>query len=230
MSILWINERKIMVKNTFIVTAGGVGKRMGAAIPKQFIEICGKPIIIRTIERLLSYDTKAQVIVTLPVDYVDFFKDLLIQFLVNQEVTIVVGGEERFHSIKNALNEVKGEFVWIHDAVRPFVSADVLNALGEAVQSKKAVIPVIEVKESLRQVLKNESKAVKRAEFRIVQTPQVFEKTLVTQAYLQEYWSEFTDDASVVEANGYEIYLVEGNQENIKLTNPLDLKLADLLI
>lgn len=219
-----------MVKNTFIVTAGGIGKRMGAAIPKQFIEICGKPIIIRTIERLLSYDTKAQVIVTLPVDYVDFFKDLLIQFLVNQEVTIVVGGEERFHSIKNALNEVKGEFVWIHDAVRPFVSADVLNALGEAVQSKKAVIPVIEVKESLRQVLKNESKAVKRAEFRIVQTPQVFEKTLVTQAYLQEYWSEFTDDASVVEANGYEIYLVEGNQENIKLTNPLDLKLADLLI
>lgn len=219
-----------MVKNTFIVTAGGIGKRMGTAIPKQFIEICGKPIIIRTIERLLSYDTKAQVIVTLPVDYVDFFKDLLLQFLVNQEVTIVVGGEERFHSIKNALNEVKGEFVWIHDAVRPFVSVDVLNALGEAVQSKKAVIPVIEVKESLRQVLKNESKAVKRAEFRIVQTPQVFEKTLITQAYLQEYWSEFTDDASVVEANGYEIYLVEGNQENIKLTNPLDLKLADLLI
>lgn len=219
-----------MVKNTFIVTAGGIGKRMGTAIPKQFIEICGKPIIIRTLERLLSYDKDAQVIVTLPVDYVDFFKDLLLQFLANQEVSIVVGGEERFHSIKNALNEVKGEYVWIHDAVRPFVSVDVLESLGEAVLKNKAVIPVIEVKESLRQVLKSESKAVKRSEFRIVQTPQVFESALIQQAYRQEYWSEFTDDASVVEANGYEIYLVEGNEKNIKLTNPLDLKLADLLI
>lgn len=219
-----------MVKNTFIVTAGGIGKRMGTTIPKQFIEICGKPIIIRTLERLLSYDKHAQVIVTLPIDYVDFFKDLLLQFLANQEVSIVVGGEERFHSIKYALNEVKGEYVWIHDAVRPFVSVDVLESLGEAVLNNKAVIPVIEVKESLRQVLKSESKAVKRSEYRIVQTPQVFESALIQQAYRQEYWSEFTDDASVVEANGYEIYLVEGNQENIKLTNPLDLKLADLLI
>jgi 2-C-methyl-D-erythritol 4-phosphate cytidylyltransferase len=219
-----------MVKNTFIVTAGGIGKRMGADIPKQFIEICGKPIIIHTIERLLTYDIEAQLIVTLPISHVDFFKDLLIQFLPNQSVTLVVGGEERFHSIKNALEEAKGEFIWIHDAVRPFVSLKVLNSLGEAVQSKKAVIPVIEVKESLRQVLKHESKAVKRSEFRIVQTPQVFERNLIEKAYLQEYSNEFTDDASVVESDDVEIYLVEGNEENIKLTNPLDLKLADLLI
>lgn len=215
---------------TFIVTAGGIGKRMGSDLPKQFIEICGKPIIIQTIEQLLNFDSHAQLIVTLPLNYVDYFKDVMLQHLPQQEISFVVGGEERFHSIQNALKIANKKFVAVHDAVRPFVSQLVLQKLINEVKISGATIPVIEPKESLRMMNKMGSEAVIRSNFRLVQTPQVFTREILSNAYTQAYSSNFTDDSSVVEAIGQVVSLVQGNEENIKITSPLDLQLAEILL
>ncbi|WP_343747255.1 2-C-methyl-D-erythritol 4-phosphate cytidylyltransferase [Fluviicola sp.] len=215
---------------TFIITAGGIGKRMGGATPKQFLLLDGKPVLIHTIERIHHFDPSAELIVTLPVDYLKDWQELCEKHACEIQHTVVSGGEERFDSIKNALDKASGDWIAVHDGVRPFVGKNVLSELVKEVKTHRAVIPVVPVKESLRLVEGTHSAAVPRSQYQIVQTPQIFEGKLLKKAYEQKYTHSFTDDASVVESIGTRIHLISGNDENIKLTNPVDLKLAEILL
>lgn len=219
-----------MIKRYVIIVAGGKGLRMGGDIPKQFVEIKGLPVLMHTINRFHSFDSSIDIIVALPVDQQDYWKELCSKYKFEIPHTIVDGGDTRFHSVKNGLDQVSGEgAVAVHDGVRPFVSDEVLERCFSMAQEKEAVVPVIDVFETIRHIADGMSNTVPRDEYKLVQTPQVFLISLLKKAYSQPYVPSFTDDASVVEAMGYKVTLVEGNRENIKLTTPFDLKLAELL-
>lgn len=215
---------------TFIITAGGIGKRMGGSTPKQFLLLNDKPILMHTIEQVHAFDTSAELIVTLPVDYLKDWEEMCSKYDFKIPHQVVPGGDERFDSIKNALELASGEWIAVHDGVRPFISKPVFNQLLAEVKSYRAVIPVIPVKETLRIADGETNATVHRDHYRIVQTPQVFEAKLIKKAYEQKYATSFTDDASVVEAIGARVHLVPGNEENIKITTPLDLSLAGLIL
>jgi 2-C-methyl-D-erythritol 4-phosphate cytidylyltransferase len=214
---------------SIIITAGGIGKRMGSDIPKQFIEVNGLPILMHTITKFFEFDNSIEIILVLPKNHIDYWSGLMSQFDFTLQHTIVEGGKERFYSIKNGLKEANGELIGVHDGVRPFVSLEVINSVFDSAEQNKAAIPVIDLKESIRRVGNSESESVDRSEFKIVQTPQCFTSQVVKEAYLQLFSNEFTDDASVVEKLGTKIHLVKGNDENIKITTPMDLKLANIL-
>lgn len=215
---------------TFIITAGGIGKRMGGSLPKQFLLLNDQPILMHTIERLHAFDPEAELIVTLPEDYLRDWDEMCRKYAFQIKHTIVSGGEERFDSIKNALELATGEWIAVHDGVRPFVSKHVLEELLTEVKKHRAVIPVIPVKETLRIAEGENNATVHRDHYRIVQTPQVFEAKLIKKAYDQKYTTTFTDDATVVESIGARVFLVPGNDENIKITTPLDLNIAAILL
>ena len=214
---------------SIIITAGGIGKRMGSDIPKQFIQVNGLPILMHTITKFYEFDNSIQIILVLPKDHIDYWNGLVSQFEFTIQHTVVVGGKERFFSIKNGLNEANGELIGVHDGVRPFVSLEVINSAFDSASKNKAAIPVVDLKESIRRVGGRITKSVDRNQFKIVQTPQCFTSQVIKAAYLQSFSNAFTDDASVVEKMGGQIHLVKGNDENIKITTPLDLKLATLL-
>lgn len=220
------------MKKYVIVVAGGKGLRMGGEIPKQFIPVHGKPVLMRTLEAFYTYDDQIELIVVLPVAQQDYWKRLCIQYGFTFPHRIADGGETRFHSVRNGLRLVEGEgLVGVHDGVRPFVSQEVIAACYDTAMQKAAVIPVIGVVETVRHLLPNgQSETVLRDSYKLVQTPQVFTTDVLKRAYAQEYTPAFTDDASVVEALGIPVYLVKGNRENIKLTTPFDLKVAEVLI
>ncbi len=218
------------MKRSFIITAGGIGRRMGADVPKQFLQLGGKPILMQTIDQLHRFDKVAEIILTLPESYLDTWKDLTEEYDFHTVHTVVVGGKERFHSIEQALRFCSGDVVAVHDGVRPLVSTETLHRLFDEAKHSTAVIPVIPVRESLRRKTSEKTVAVPRTDYLIVQTPQVFNRKLLIEAYNQEYIENFTDDASVVENLGHVIATVEGNEENIKITSPGDLLLAEALL
>ena len=218
-------------KKHVIVVAGGKGLRMGGEIPKQFLPIGGKPVLMRTIEAFYTYDASIHVILVLPVSQQSYWKELCSLYDFDLPHDIADGGETRFHSVKNGLALVQGEgIVGVHDGVRPFVSQEVIARCYSEAEVKNAVVPVIEVVETVRRLDGDDSVTVPRDQYKLVQTPQVFDIVLLQKAYNQEFTDMFTDDASVVEALGERVHLVEGNRENIKLTTPFDLKLAEMLI
>ena len=218
------------MKKYIIIVAGGKGLRMGGDIPKQFLPVCGKPVLMRTLEAFHAYDTSIHLILVLPVSQQAYWKQLCEEYQFNLAHEIADGGETRFHSVKNGLALVKEDgLVGVHDGVRPFVSQEVIARCYDEALSLKAVIPVIGVVETVRHLTEGGSETVPRDQYKLVQTPQVFDVALLRRAYEQTYTDMFTDDASVVEALGEKVYLVEGNRENIKLTTPFDLKLAELL-
>ena len=218
------------MKKHIIIVAGGKGLRMGGDIPKQFLPVGGKPVLMRTLEAFHAYDAYMQLILVLPVSQQAYWKQLCAEYQFDLAHEIADGGETRFHSVKNGLSLVKEDgLVGVHDGVRPFVSQDVIARCYEEAVSLKAVIPVIGVVETVRHLAGEGSETVPRDQYKLVQTPQVFEVALLRRAYEQVYTELFTDDASVVEALGEKVYLVEGNRENIKLTTPFDLKLAEWL-
>lgn len=204
---------------------------MGSAQPKQFLELGGKPILCRTIERFQSYNPELRMIVVMNPNYLEFCEELFDRYLDCEPPLLVEGGADRFHSVRNGLDAIKETMgiVGIHDAVRPFVSQDTIEACYETARARGNAIPVVRVFESLRQVNGDGSKVIDREEFRIVQTPQCFELSMIKDAYAQGE-GNFTDDASVVEACNIPINLVEGNRENIKITTPADLKIAEGLV
>lgn len=214
-----------------LIVAGGSGQRIGGDIPKQFIELAGRPVLMHTLENFFRFDSSMEIILVLPETMFGFWKDLCRKHHFGVPHKMVAGGRERFYSVKNGLGTLAGEgFVFIHDGVRPLVSHDTLNrCLSLATQTGNA-LPVIPVSESVRKAENGTSQPIDRSTLRLVQTPQTFRLSLIRKAYNQPYDSLFTDDASVLEKNGFPIFLTEGNRENIKITWPEDLILAELLI
>lgn len=218
------------MKKYVIIVAGGKGLRMGSDLPKQFLPIGGKPVLMHTLEAFRKYDAMLQIILVLPQEQQQFWKQLCEQHRFAVEHFVADGGETRFHSVKNGLSLVQSPgLVGVHDGVRPFVSTEVIRRCYDLAEEQKAVIPVIDVVETVRHLTDGGSETVSRSDFKLVQTPQVFDTELLKQAYAQEYTPFFTDDASVVEAMGVPVYLVEGNRENIKITTPFDLKVGSAL-
>ncbi|MBQ8873945.1 MAG: 2-C-methyl-D-erythritol 4-phosphate cytidylyltransferase [Bacteroides sp.] len=218
------------MKKHIIIVAGGKGLRMGRDIPKQFLPVCGKPVLMRTLEAFHAYDASIHIILVLPISQQVYWKELCCTYQFDLVHEVADGGETRFHSVMNGLALVEGDgVVGVHDGVRPFVSQEVIARCYEEAMSKQAVVPVIGVVETIRHLTDEGSETVPRDQYKLVQTPQVFDVALLRRAYQQEYTPLFTDDASVVEALGEKVYLVEGNRENIKLTTPFDLKLAEML-
>jgi 2-C-methyl-D-erythritol 4-phosphate cytidylyltransferase len=259
-----------------IIVAGGKGLRMGSDIPKQFLPIGGKPVLMRTLERFREYSAELQIILVLPEAQQAYWHQLCEEYHFDVEYTLANGGQTRFHSVQNGLAKVPDDaqgVVGVHDGVRPFPSIEVIRNCYETARTAKAVIPVIPVVETVRQLINDgddfsnglqdlrtfsidedknspispvvrcqdnslspvvrcqkNSKTVPRDQYRLVQTPQTFDIQLLKAANRQPYNDGFTDDASVVESYGYEITLVEGNRENIKITTPYDMKIAEVLI
>lgn len=219
------------MKKHVIIVAGGKGLRMGGEIPKQFLPVGGKPVLMRTMEAFHAYDSAIHIILVLPVSQQTYWKELCSSYGFALPHDIADGGETRFHSVRNGLALVEGEgLVGVHDGVRPFVSQEVIAGCYTEAVRKKAVIPVIDVVETVRHLTDAGSETVPRNLYKLVQTPQVFDVSLLKESYRQEYTEAFTDDASVVEAGGHEVCLVPGNRENIKLTTPFDLKVAEALL
>lgn len=218
-----------------IIVAGGQGLRMGGPLPKQFMLLNGRPVIMHTIERFVEAIADIQVVLVLNPDYVELWSELCAKYSFTHPCTIALGGKERFHSVKNGLDKIEhmscDDVVGVHDAVRPLVSVEVIRNAYEIARKQNAVVPVMPSIESVR-MLDDEgnSKAVARNKVMMVQTPQVFTLSLLKEAYSQPYDPTFTDDASVVEALGHSIALVEGNRENVKLTTPQDMRLAEMLM
>jgi 2-C-methyl-D-erythritol 4-phosphate cytidylyltransferase len=216
-----------------IIVAGGKGLRMGSDIPKQFLPIGGKPVLMRTLERFRAYSADLQIILVLPEAQQDYWRQLCEEYHFDVEYQLANGGQIRFHSVQNGLALVPDDaegVVGVHDGVRPFPSIEVIKNCYETARTAKAVIPVIPVVETVRHLEKEGSVTVPRDEYKLVQTPQTFDIQLLKAANRQPYNDGFTDDASVVESYGHEITLVEGNRENIKITTPYDLKIAEVLI
>jgi 2-C-methyl-D-erythritol 4-phosphate cytidylyltransferase len=219
------------MKKFAIIVAGGSGSRMGSEIPKQFLEISGKPILMHTIQVFYSYDPEIEIILVLPEEQQKFWDELCIQYSFSITHRITTGGETRFHSVKNGLRLIEGPgIVFIHDGVRPLVSVETLEkCFQNAVKSGNA-IPVLPVSESLRKKKGAESISVDRSLFFNVQTPQTFRTEQIQEAFRQNFDPEFTDDASVAEKSGFRIFLVEGNRENIKITTSTDLIVAEAFL
>ena len=232
-----------------IIVAGGKGLRMGSDIPKQFLPIGGRPVLMRTLERFRAYSEAMQIILVLPEAQQDYWRQLCEQYHFEVKYLLANGGETRFHSVQNGLALIPDDaqgVVGVHDGVRPFPSIEVIRNCYETTRTEKAVIPVIPVVETVRKIIADSpsnlnnpsipsnlksiaSLTVPRNEYRLVQTPQTFDIQLLKAANRQPYNDGFTDDASVVESYGHQITLVEGNRENIKITTPYDIVVAEAL-
>ena len=213
-------------KHTILIVAGGRGTRMGGPQPKQFLQLAGRPVLMHTLEAFDRWDASARLIVVLPEDQIEMWKRLCEAYAFGRIHHVVAGGETRFHSVRNGLDAVASDgLIAVHDGVRPLVAPSVIAACFAAAADGGAAVPVVPVVESVREVdADGGSRPVDRTRLRVVQTPQVF------RADCLPYDPRFTDDASVVEASGVAVRLVPGNRENIKLTTPMDLLLAEQLM
>ncbi len=217
-----------------IIVASGKGERMGTDIPKQFIPVGGLPILMHTIKIFSEADEGASIIVVLPKSSINYWDELCKQYHFRKPYQITFGAGTRFHSVKNGLDLIPDGLegvVAVHDGVRPFVPREVITRCFEAAAIEGAVVPVVPVVETMRQLSSDESSTiVNRKNYRLVQTPQAFRISILKQAYCLPYSPVFTDDASVVEALGYNVRLVSGDRNNIKITTPSDLAFAEFYV
>ena len=214
-----------------IIVGGGSGTRMQQELPKQFIELKGKPILMHSMAAFAHSAIKPEIILVLNVHYHKFWEDLCAQHQFDIPHQLIKGGEQRFHSVKNGLKNIKsGSIVAIHDAVRPLVSVELINKSFEEAALKGNAVTGVPSKDSVRLLKGDESKAINRESVYLIQTPQTFQIEQLKKAYEQEYRIDFTDDASVVERMGYPIHLIEGAASNIKITYPEDLFFAEQLM
>lgn len=223
------------MKKYLIVVAGGKGLRMGGDTPKQFQLLAGRPVLMHTLERLNKIDESLRFILVLPAAHIEYWNELCKEYSFDVPLTVVEGGNTRFHSVQNGLAAIENDdeaLVGVHDGVRPFVAQSVIDALYREAMTSGAAIPVMELQDSLRHIVggNGASEVVPRDRYRLVQTPQVFKLPLLKRAYEQRYIELFTDDASVVEALGEQVAAIEGNRENIKLTTPFDLMIAKTIM
>lgn len=217
-----------------VIVAGGKGLRMGGEIPKQFLPISGKPVLMRTIDVFRQVYPDIRIILVLPASQQEYWQQLCREYAFDAPLRIADGGETRFHSVSNGLRLIPDDaegVVGIHDGVRPFVSAETIRRCYDEAAACGAVVPVVSVVETVRQLREDGSSiTVPRDEYKLVQTPQTFRISLLKEAYRQPYTPFFTDDASVAEALGMSVRLVEGNRENIKITTPADIRFVNGLL
>ena len=227
------------IQKAVIIVAGGQGLRMQTDIPKQFIEIAGKPILMHTIANFHRFDNEMQLILVLPTSHFEFWSELCKKYHFEIKHAVVAGGDTRFQSVLNGLQQLANvELVAVHDGVRPLVSHDTIARCFVEAFKHGAAIPVVDCVESVREVTADVNRSVDRSHYKLVQTPQIFEKKLLIEAYKQPFSPLFTDDASVVESyfasqkenSQKQISLVEGNRENIKITTQFDLKIAEIFL
>jgi 2-C-methyl-D-erythritol 4-phosphate cytidylyltransferase len=218
------------VKKYCIIVAGGSGRRMKSAVPKQFLLLGGRPLLMQTIEKFHTFDSSLEIILVLPEGHHALWEKLCTEHSFNVSHKVVAGGEERFHSVKAGLEcVIDDSLVAIHDGVRPLVSHDTIwRCFADAEEFGNAV-PFTEPADSVRILAGDDSRPVPRSEVRLIQTPQVFRGSVIIKAYRRGFDPSFTDDATVAEADGVTIHLTHGNRENIKITTPEDLAVAGIL-
>ena len=219
--------------NYAIIVAGGTGTRMQSAIPKQFLLLNGLPVLMHTIQAFNQSTIKPDIILVLPEAYHDYWKELCLTHQFDTHHTLVTGGETRFHSVKNGLDLISADdntLVAIHDAVRPLTSNHIIETSYQYAQKHGNAVTAVKSRDSVRQLVNNRSVNLLRDQIYLIQTPQTFKASLLKKAYQQSYSEHFTDDASVVEQNGVEIHLTEGSHQNIKITFPEDIAIAELLL
>jgi len=221
----------VAVREYALVVAGGKGTRIPGTIPKQFIALNGRPILLHTLDAFHRYNSELPVILVLPSDDRDTWMRICREHRVNNPITLVDGGETRFQSVRNGLSAISGEgLVAIHDGVRPLISEDIIGASFRLAAAHKTAIAAVRLKESIRMTDQDTTRAVDRSRFRLIQTPQTFDLSLIRKAYQQKEDATMTDDASVAERAGFSISLFEGSYENIKITTPEDLVVAEALL
>ena len=222
-----------MKKRYALIVAAGNGLRMGIDIPKQFLLLQGKPVLMHTVEAFYNYDPEIQIITLLAPEHKEYWRDLCQKHNFRIKHLVVDGGATRFHSVKNGLAHVTDNaLVAIHDGVRPIIDRELLEALFVVAEKEKAVYPVVPVVDTLRRWIDNgKNKTMDRSKFCLVQTPQVFSSRIIIRAYRTEYSDRFTDDVSVVESRRLcRPVMVAGKRENIKITTPVDLIIAEAIL
>jgi len=223
----------ISQKNYAIIVAGGTGTRMQSAVPKQFLLLNGKPVLMHTIEAFHHSAANPNIIIVLPTDFHDYWKELCHTHNFSIPHQLVHGGQTRFHSVKNGLDTITDTseaVIAVHDAVRPLTGRQIIDKSYLHAQEHGNAIAAIKSRDSIRQIKDGISKSLTRDEIYLVQTPQTFRSSQLKEAYQQHYNDKFTDDASVVEAAGFPINLIEGSTANIKITFPEDIALAEWLL
>jgi len=219
------------MKKHAIIVAGGTGTRMQGEVPKQFMLLRGKPVILHSIEAFYVYDPFIQIILVIHPDYLSFWEQMIGEFKISIPLKVVAGGKTRFDSVKNGLKLIEDDgFVAIHDAARPVIYADFIGKLFSAASNFGSAIPVVHINDTIRIIDGDISHQADRTFLRAVQTPQVFRISELQRAYTQPYQPNFTDDGSVMEAAGFLLHLAEGRQRNIKITHLQDIAVAEVLI
>lgn len=219
------------LKEYALIVAGGKGTRMKTKLPKQFLELNGLPVLMHTINAFYRYNENTEVILVLPEDDFQLWEELCVKHKYRKNIKLQKGGDSRFQSVKNGLSLIEGEgLVAIHDGVRPLVSEDIIGASYRLAAVHDSAVAAVRLKESIRMTDQDNTKAMDRSRFRLIQTPQTFKTNLIKQAYEGKEDASLTDDASVAERAGHVISLFEGSYENIKITTPEDLVVAEALM
>ncbi len=219
------------MKKFAVIVAGGTGTRMNNATPKQFLLLKGKPVLYYTIHSFLQAYDDLQIVLVLPEEHVAAGQEIIDAFFDYNRIKITIGGRTRFHSVQNGLQLVNEEgIVFVHDAVRCLVSVDLIHRCNDAAMETGSAIPVIDSKDSVRIITEDGNEALERNHVKQVQTPQTFHSKILLPAYQIDYKDKFTDEATVVEAFGLKVQLVAGEENNFKITRPVDLVMAEHLL
>lgn len=214
-----------------IIVAGGSGTRMNTAQAKQFLLLNDLPILMHTINAFYKCDVNPEIVLVLNIDQHQYWADLCTKYQYTVPHQLVKGGEQRYHSVKNGLKVIKGSaIVAVHDAVRPLVSAKLIKDSFQVAEAEGNAVAAVRPVDSIRMAQADSTTAINREDVHLIQTPQTFQLAQLRKAYQQPFRNGFTDDASVVEMAGFKIQLIEGERENIKITYPIDLELAGLLL
>ncbi len=216
------------IKKFAVLVAGGKGMRMGSALPKQFLPLMGKPVLTHALIAFLNAVPDIEIILVLPADQLSYAQIVLSALPDPVDITIVSGGETRFHSVQNGLNAISGDgVVFVHDGARPLISPELIHRCFNQAMELGSAIPAIPVAESMRIINGTDSSPVDRDKMRVIQTPQTFRTEVILPAFQQAYSPAFTDEATVVEYYGTKVYLVQGEKQNIKVTTPEDMIIAE---
>ena len=219
------------MKTYAVIVAGGAGKRMGSALPKQFLLLKNKPVLYYTIDAFLKAVPGIHVIIVLPEEHLELGKEIVDGFFDEQQIQLTVGGETRFHSVQNGLKLINEEsIIFVHDGVRCLVSEELIQRCYTTALETGSAIPAVECRDSARMITDDGNDPVDRMKLRLVQTPQTFHSKILLPAFAIDYKERFTDEATVVEAFGLKVTLVHGEETNIKITNPIDLIIAEKIL